>query len=81
MCVCVCVCIFIYIYGLTRGLYTRLFHRKATVRESIILLLPPPSQSPPYRNTIARPLRNTRPTTDPPSVWRTLYNIGDGNIV
>ena len=36
-------------------------------------------QSLPYRNTIARPLRNIRLPTDPPVVCYTPYNIGDGN--
>ena len=38
-------------------------------------------QSLPYCNTITRPLRNIRPSTDPPFVCHTSYNIGDGNIV
>jgi len=44
--------------------------------------LPPPHlQSLPYCNTIARPLRNILPATDPPVVWHTPYSIGDGNTV
>jgi len=38
-------------------------------------------QSIPYCNTIAQPLRNTRPPTDPSFECHTPYNIGDGNIV
>jgi len=64
------------------SLYTILFYFKALLWESIILLLPPPHlQSLPYCNTIARPLRNIRPATDPPCKCHTPYNIGDGNIV
>jgi len=64
------------------SLYKTLFQFKALVRESIILLLPPPHlQSLPDCNTIARPLRNIRLSTDPPFVCHAPYNIGDGNIV
>ena len=62
--------------------YKTLFHFKALLWESIILLLPPHHlQSLPYCNTIARLLRNIRPPTDLAFVCRTPYNIGDGNIV
>jgi len=44
-------------------------------------IAPPHLQSLPYCNTIARPLRNIRPPTDPFSLCHTPYNIGDGNIV
>jgi len=40
----------------------------------------PDLQSLPYCNTIARPLRNIRPPTDPFFLCHTPYNIGDGNI-
>ena len=42
---------------------------------------PPYLQSLRCCNTIARPLRNIRPPTDPPVVCHTPYNIGDCNIV
>jgi len=42
---------------------------------------PPNLQSLPYCNTVARPLRNMRPPTDPPLLGHTPYDIGDGNIV
>jgi len=42
---------------------------------------PPRLQSRPYCNTIARPLRNIHPSTDPPFICQTPYNVGDGNIV
>jgi len=42
---------------------------------------PPHLQSLPFCNTIARPLGNIRPLTDPPCVCREPYNIGDGNFV
>ena len=65
-----------------RGLYKILFHFKALWWESIVLLLPPLHlQSLPYCSTIARPLRNIRPPTDPLFVCHTPYNIGPGNIV
>jgi len=38
-------------------------------------------QSLPYCNTVARPLRNTRPPHRPLLFCRTPYNIGDGNVV
>jgi len=64
------------------SLYKILFHLNALLWESIILLAPPPHlQSLPYSNTIARPLRNIRPSTDPPYACHTPYNIGDENIV
>jgi len=44
--------------------------------------IPPPHlQSLPFCNTIARPLGNKRPLTDPPFVCREPYNIGDCNLV
>jgi len=68
--------------GLVVSLYTILFHFRAVLWESIILLLPPPNlQRLPYCTTIVRPLRNMRPGTDLPFVWHTPYNIDDGNIV
>jgi len=58
------------------------FHLKALLWESIMLLCPHPHlRSLPYCNTNARPLRNIRPPTDPSFVCHTAYNIGDGNIV
>jgi len=64
------------------SLYKKVFHFKALLWEAIILVLPYPHlQRPPYCNTIARPLRNIRPATDPPFVCHTPYYIGDGNIV
>ena len=42
---------------------------------------PPHLQSLPYCNTIARPLRNIRPPTDPHCVCHTPCTVGDGNIV
>jgi len=43
---------------------------------------PPPNlQSLPYCITIARPLRNIHPPTDPSLLRHTPYNISDGNIV
>jgi len=64
------------------SLYKILFHFKGLLWESIILLLPPLHlQRLPYYNSIARPLGNIRPSTDPPFLCHTPYNIGDGNIV
>ena len=64
------------------GLHKILFHFKALLLESIILLLPPPHlQSLPYCNTIARPLRNIRAPADLPLLCHMPYNISDGNIV
>jgi len=64
------------------SLYKILFHDKALSWELIILLLTPPHlQSIPYCNTIARPLRNTRPPTDPSFECHTPCTFGDGNIV
>ena len=64
------------------SLYKILFHFKALLWESIILLLPSPLlQSLPYCNTIARLSRNIRPPTDPPFVCHIPYNTDDGNIV
>ena len=64
------------------SLFKILFHFKALLWESIILLVAPLFlQRLPYCNTIARLLRNIRPPTDPPFVCHTLYSIGDGNIV
>jgi len=42
---------------------------------------PPRLQKLPYFNTIARPLHNIRPPTDPLFACHTPYNNGDGNIV
>ena len=42
---------------------------------------PPHQQSLPCCNTIARPLRNIRPASNPPFVCRAPYNIGNGIIV
>jgi len=44
-------------------------------------IAPPHLHSLPYCNAIARPLRNTGPSNDPPFVCHTSYNIGDGTIV
>ena len=64
------------------SLYKILFHFKALLWDSILLLMPPPHlQSLPDCNTIARALRNIRPPTDPPCVYHTPYNIVDSNIV
>jgi len=63
------------------GLYMILFYFTALLWESFIRLCPPHLQNLPYCNTIARPLRNVRPPTDPPFVCQAPYNIGDGNIV
>jgi len=64
------------------SLYKILFHFKALLWESIILVLPPPHlQSLPYCNTIAPPLRNMRPPSDPPFIHHAPYKIGNGNIV
>ena len=54
--------------GSSFSLYKILFHFKTVVWESIILVLPPHLQSLPYCNTIAGPLRNIRPPTDPPFI-------------
>jgi len=62
------------------SLYKILFHFKALLYESIILLQPH-LQILRYCNTIARPLRNIRPPTDPSFACHTPYNIGHGNIV
>jgi len=40
------------------SLYKKLFHFKAFLFEAILRFPPPPLQSLPYSNTIARPLRN-----------------------
>ena len=59
------------------SLYNILFHFKALLWESIILLLPSSHlQSPPYCITIARPLRNIRP---PPTLL--LYAIHHTRLV
>ena len=63
------------------SLYKILFHCKALLCESTILLRPPHLQSLPYCITIARPLCNIRPPIDPSFVCHTPYNISDGNIV
>jgi len=64
------------------SLYKILFYFEALLWEIIIRLLPVPHlQSLPYCNTIAQPLRNVRPPTDPPLLWHAPYNIGDRNIV
>jgi len=87
MYICMYVCIsfmFPFSFRLGLSLYKILFHIRALVWESIILVfvLPPPHlQSLPYCNTIARLLRNIRPPTDPPFVCHTPYNIGGGNVV
>ena len=58
------------------------FTSEVFVHESILLSLAPSHlHYPHYCNTIARPLRNIRPATDPPFVCHTPYHIGDGNIV
>jgi len=49
------------------SLYKIVFRFKAFLWESMILsLLPSHLQTLPYHNTIASPLRNIRPPTDPP---------------
>jgi len=72
-CVCVsCVCVFVCLCvcvdpPLCLSLYKIFFPLKAFLWGSILLCPPPPHlQSLPYCNTIARPLRNIRPPTDPP---------------
>ena len=81
--------------GLTRGAPTLLsgplpphlaftrycFASKLYCESQSSLYCPPHLQSLPYCDTIARPLRNIRPSTDPPFACHTPYNIGDGNIV
>jgi len=62
-------------------LYKILFHLKALWWRYPPFIAPPHLQRLPYCNTIARPLRNIGPATDPPFVCHTPYNIGDGNIV
>ena len=48
------------------SLYKIMFHTKALLWEYSILLLPAPYlQRLPYFNTVARPLRNIRPVTEP----------------
>jgi len=54
---------------------------KTTETRSVLGLTLTHLQSLPYCNTIARPLRNIRPPTDPPFLCHTPYTIGDGNIV
>ena len=63
------------------SLYKILFHFKALFWQSIILLCPSQLKNLPYCITIARPLRNIRPPTDPYFLCHTPYNISDGNIV
>jgi len=66
-CCCRRMCTYIHT-ALTLSLHKILFHFKfkALVRESIILILPPPHlHSLRYCNTIARPLRNIRPPSTP----------------
>ena len=62
--------------ALQLSLYKILFHFKALLWESIILLLLPPQlQNLPYCNTIARPLRNKRLLPDPPLVSHTYNSV------
>jgi len=57
--------------------YKILFHCKAFLCESIIILLLPPHQlqSLPYCNTIARPLRNIRPPLPAPPLYAIHHTI------
>jgi len=65
----------------TRAAFTRYcFTSKLYCGSPSSFYRPPHLQSLPYCNTIARPLRNIRPPTDP-SLCHTPYNIGDGNIL
>jgi len=64
------------------SLYKILFFFKALLWKSSILLVPPPQlQSLPYCNTVARPLRDIRPPTDPSLLCHATYKIGEGNIL
>jgi len=64
------------------SLYNIVFHCKALVWESIIIVLPPPPVKPTvlqyYCTNIAQ---YTPPPLTPPCVCHTPKNIGDGNIV
>jgi len=72
-------------FGLTRSRGIPVWHRLAFTRccftSKIIVGVNYPSTAPshlqslPYCNTIARPLRNIRPATDPPLSCHTPYNI------
>jgi len=97
MCVCICIYIYInrrpqwqWINAGRRAkegrwqlsLYKIWFHFKAVLRSlSSFYCHAPHLRRLPWCNTIARPLRNIRPDTDPPFVCYTPYNIDDGNIV
>ena len=65
--------------GVRVSMYKIVYHFKALLWESIIRLLPPPLQSLPDCNTIARPLRNKRLLPDAPLVSHTPYNVGRDN--
>jgi len=62
-------------HGESLGLYKILFHCKAFLWESVILLLPPHLQSLHYCNTIARLLRNIRPSPPTPRLYAIHYTI------
>jgi len=62
-------------------LYKILFHFKALLWVNHPFIAPLHLLSLPDFNTIARPLRSIRPSTDPSFLCHTSYNISDGNIV
>jgi len=69
-------------WGLELGLYEILFYFRALVHESIILFLPPPTC---IAHTVAILLQYHcaifEPSSDPPFLCHTPYDIGHSNIV
>ena len=63
------------------SLYKILFHFKALLGESIILLLLPLPTQPTLLQYYCTTIAQYTPPTDPSFVCHTPYNIGDGNIV
>ena len=62
--------------------YKILFHFKAVLFESTILLRPPPTcNAYPIAIRVHGHCAVYAPPTDPPTLCHTTYHIGDGNIV